>query len=389
MSRMEHVWPASEFDAFSIKTQDSNMDVQGIDGDQVILKGNGDDRSFRNIRISPAGRWLRIHALGHAGDIHFILQLPRNKSWTLDFTSGHTNLKVIDTQARFNFIFGKGDINIENCRGAFSVVSGNVDIKLKQFTETEIPEVLSSSSEEPPLKPDKPESWPDWFGEYWNDIGFVFGVKIAKNFFGPPQKHNRGINLKTGHGDFVLEDMDVRSFIVKSAQSDIKLKGGHVTDLDIDITRGDIDCQACEPGGYWNMKATQGDISLALLADTPARLDAATRHGNIHSRTPLVRVTRQGPESWNGSRMVGTVGNDSREKVPDIRLVTLHGDIRIDILSVSSPKNSSSIFEKTVAQPSDSSDTGSYCTPLEVLTALSEGRINVEQAERFLRNLGS
>jgi hypothetical protein len=389
MPRMEHVWPALDFDAFSIKTQDCNMDVQGIDGDQVRLKGDGDDRSFRNVRISPAGRWLCIYALGHTGDFHLSLQLPRNKSWTIDFTSGHTNFKAIDTQARFNLMFGKGDIKIENCRGAFSVVSGNVDVKLKQFTETEIPEVLSYSLEEPPLKPDKPESWPDWFGEYWNDIGFVFGVKMAKNFFGPPQKHNHGISLKTGHGDFVLEEMDVRSFVVKSARSDIKLKGGRVTDLDIDITRGDIECHACEPGGDWNMKATQGDIKLSLLADTTARLDAATRHGDIHSRTPLVRVTRQGPESWHGSRMVGTVGNDTHDKVPDIRLVTQHGDINIDTLPVSSSKRPSSVIENPVSESRDSLKTDSYQTPMEVLTALSEGRINIEQAERLLRSLGS
>jgi hypothetical protein len=146
----------------------------------------------------------------------------------------------------------------------------------------------------------------------------------------------------------------------------------------------------------------------------------ATRNGNIDSEIPLVRVTRQGPESHSGSRMVGTIGPASEGKVPELYISAGHGNIDIK----SSPpldKNATrwdtgnapfqpavNKTEAAAAPPSsitaatngttirqgkgneqDTAKQAEYGTQLVILKALQEGQISVEEADQLLRSLGS
>jgi hypothetical protein len=128
------------------------------------------------------------------------------------------------------------------------------------------------------------------------------------------------------------------------------------------------------PEGDWNIKAVHGDIHLSLPANASARLDAATRHGDIRSEIPMVRVARQGPETYHGGRMVGVIGTKTEGQIPELRISIMHGDI--DIKS-----------QPAIYPPPDSAAKATagrdYQTQIEVLQALSERRITVEEADRY------
>ena len=100
-----------------------------------------------------------------------------------------------------------------------------------------------------------------------------------------------------------------------------------------------------------------------------------------------MRVTRQGPGSWHGSRMVGTIGAKTEGKIPEIDITTLTGDIEIKTESARSRYSYTSENEQPMTTNPASSTGAVYHSELEILTALSDGKINVGEAERLLREL--
>jgi len=391
MTKVEQTWSAEAFDAVGIRARDGKFTIQGIDGDQVKLEGDFEERLFRNLRPGPVGRWLQIYSSGHIGDTQFTLQLPKYKAWVVDLFSGRAQFKADNIQARLHLMLGKGEIQVENCRGVFSAASGNANILLKHFIEAEMPEMPSLPKEERQVKQEEPESWPDWWEDFWTQMGGEFGEKFLRRFFGQARAggQNPGVNLQIGKGDLQLEDIEAGACIVRSARGDAKLKRGRVANLDMNIIRGDIECESCMPAGDWAIRVNHGDIRLSLPSDAGARLDVATRHGDIQSNTPLVRVTRQGPEAWHGGRMVGTMGASIEGKVPEIHVSTLRGDIKIETQPTASQHHEKSEAGKVLSPPPVAKSADSYATQLAVLTALSEGRISVDEAERLLRGLNS
>jgi hypothetical protein len=80
--------------------------------------------------------------------------------------------------------------------------------------------------------------------------------------------------------------------------------------------------------------------------------------------------------------MVGIMGAKNEGKIPEIRVSTLSGDIEIKTQPTTSP-----YYENHPVTPTVSSRAEVYNTPLAVLTALSEGKISIDEAERLLRGL--
>ena len=381
MTKVEQTWPADAFDAISIKVQRGKFVIQGTDGDQVKLEGDIAARYSKNLELGPTERWLKICTSWIYGETQFTLQLPRSKIWTIDLFSGKAQFKAENIQARMHLWLGSGEVQIENCRGAFSVTSGNAEVKVKRFIEVITPIVPPLPREERHIRMDDPESWGEW-GEEWAQWGGGIGEKFLRGFFGNTMGQNPGVNIQTGKGDMNLEDFDVKTCIARMAKGDAKLKRGRVVNLDIKVVSGDVECESCLPAGDWTIRSNRGDVRLALPADTTARLDLTTRHGDIQSKTPLVSVTRQGPESWHGNRMVGSIGAKIEGKIPQIRVSTLSGDIEIKTQPITSP-----YYENPPVAPPVSSRIEVYNTPLAVLTALSDGKISIEEAERLLRGL--
>ena len=396
MARVEQTWSASDFDAIGIRAHQGKFVIQGIDGDKVKLEGNIAARYTRNLILGPVGRWLQIYSSWQYGESQFTLQLPKSKIWTIDIFSGKAQFKAENIQAHLHAWFGKGEVQIENCRGVFTVTSGNADVRVKHFVEIATPEVPPLIKEEKHVKFDEPESWGDWgaeMGERWgqwgeefgNQFGEEFGEKFLRQFFGHSPVPNPGLAVQTGKGDIELEDFDVKTCSISTARGDARLKQGRVGNFYAKIISGDINCESLLPAGDWNIRANRGDVHLSLSADTRTRLDVTTRHGEIISKTPLVRVTRQGPESWHGGRMVGSIGANTDGKLPEIKVSTLNGDIEIKTESGESKYYEKTENENSPAVPVIPQSVSVYDTPLAVLTALSDGKISVDEAERLLR----
>ena len=388
MTKIAQTWPIDAFDAIGIKAHQGKFIIQGTEGNEVRLEGDFAARYSRNLELGPTGRWLKIYTSWQYGESQFTLQLPKSKIWTIDLFSGRAQFKAENIQTRLHLWLGKGEVQIENCRGAFSVTSGNADVRVKRFSEIETPEIPPLPREERHMRVDDPESWEDW-GEDWAQWGAEFGEKFLRRFFGQTTGTITGINLQISKGDIELEEINVKSCVIRAARGDARLKVGKVGSLDMKIIAGDIECESCLPAGDWNIKANRGDVHLSLPADTAARLDVTTRHGDIDSKTPLVRVTRQGPESWHGHRMVGSIGAKTEGAVLEIDVSTLSGDIEINTQQTSSRYYEKPVNENVIITPPVAMTANVYNTPLAVLTALREGKITIDEAERLLRGLKS
>ena len=279
---------------------------------------------------------------------------------------------------------GKGEAQIDNCRGAFSVTSGNANVMMRHFTETDTPAIPPLPREEHHISIEEPETWGDW--EEWADWGGEFGEKFLRKFFGETGGSNRGINIQVGKGDVNMEDINIKSCHIRTARGDARIKQGRIGAFDTKIMAGDIGCESCLPVGDWLIRANRGDVRLSLPSDTAARLDLTTRHGDIQSKTPLVRVARQGPESGRGNRMVGSIGAKSDGKIPEIDVSTLSGNIEIKTESARSQYYNTSETEQNMTTSPASQTDAVYTSELEILTALSGGKVNVDEAERLLRD---
>jgi DUF4097 and DUF4098 domain-containing protein YvlB len=389
MAGIQHIWPADTIDAIGIKAYYGKFVIQGIDGDEVKLEGNLEGSPFRNLNLEPSERWLQIQTLRHNNYSQFTLQLPKTKVWVVNIFSGRAQIKVEHIQASLNLWLGKGEIQVENYRGTFALVSGNADIRLKDFIEAEMPASPPLPKDYRPTKIENPERWQDFGEGYWPQWGLDFGEKILKRFFGPVSGPTPGISIQIGKGDVNMENIDAKSCIVRASKGDVSLKQGRMGNLDMKIISGDVRCESCLPVDEWTIRANHGDIRLSLTSDAVARLDATTRHGDIRSRTPLVRVTRQGPESWHGNRMVGSIGAKTEGNIPEIRLATLNGDIEIKTQQTPSQYHERSENINSPDTLPVSKHPSEYDTPLAVLTALSEGKISVDEAEQLLRRYKS
>jgi hypothetical protein len=232
--------------------------------------------------------------------------------------------------------------------------------------------------------------------------------RISRFFTQPDWKPgDAGIHLRTGKGDAKLEYVVTKSCGIWLGKGNVTMDHGCIADLKAYAGHGDVKCESILPQGEWAVKTGHGNIRLSLPADTQAKLDIATRHGDIRSEIPLVRVGRPGPESRYGGRMVGTVGNldssrDSRPgyKPAEIDLATMNGDIRIGLLRSESPYTTATTasastgnevnrVENENERPIDTkveTPQQTYDSPLNVLQALSHGEITVEEAERVLKS---
>jgi hypothetical protein len=387
MAKVAQQWQSNELDAIGIRANQGTFSIEGIDGDQVKLNGEIAARASRNVDVGLAGRWLKIYSSWQWGESKMVLQLPKNKIWTIDIFAGKAQVKAQNIQGAMHIWCGKGEIQVQDYRGNLFVTSGNADVKIIRFTEIETVQVLPLPRDERNFSFADPESWEEWGEDFGNQWSGEFGEKFLKGFFGHTTLPNAGLSIQTGKGDVHLEDFDFKTGSIRTARGDAKLKQGRAGNFDAKIISGDVSCESCLPTGDWTIRSNRGDVHLSLTSDSKARLDLTTRHGDIQSKTPLVRVSRQGPESWHGNRMVGSIGDTGTGKLPEVKLSTLSGDIEIKTEPARSrysniPEKEEPMTVNPVTQPS-----GTYNTELEILTALGEGKINVNEAEFLLTKL--
>ena len=400
MAKMEYTWPTESIDAIGIRVRDANVSVLGTDADEVRLESNGSDKYTTRLNVYQIGCWLWITTPSSKKDVRLTLLLPKRKAWPIDLYASNVNFRADNVRERLNLILAKGEIQLNDCRGAFNLASGNGNVVLRRFSEEEVPEMppLPDSERKKRRKSLGIDIYMDmhWRKDDWAQWGLDFSEKMVKGFLGQKDGAGKGqgINVKMAKGDFQMEDTNAETCTIRAARSDVKMKGVRISKLDLNVIKGDIKSDSGIPGDDWKIKTHSGDITLSLPCDVNARIDAATRHGDINSVTPLIRVTRQGPEPWHGRRMVGIIGSvpDKKVKIPEIRLSVLRGDIKVETKPVASRYAGESEVPEPPSPPPPppaGKTVDSYQTQIDVLKALSEGRITVKKAERILDSLES
>ena len=450
MSVTERTWPAEELDAISIWMPAADVTIEGCDEQRVTLQGDLVENYPRIDELAPVDRWLLIHGPHqHASESSFTLRLPKNKAWTVELSAWSGEAHVSGIEGRVQITLRQGDIRVENCRGFFTLSSGEGDVEIERCTEAAPPQP-------PPVprdhqhwegfaaghdraRPDVLRAWAHWGAEDWRawarwgaEDWRAWGMEIGKQAraWGPDvtlpldetdKPQTSGIAVQTGSGDAHLQEIDARACTVRAGKGDVTLEGGCIASLSVHARHGDIECQSVMPEGVWAIRTDHGDIHLSLPSNAQARLDAATRHGDIESEISLVRVGRPGPEARHGRRMVGALGQTDGATA-QIGVVAMNGDIEIDVAhepgrcsrkptAESAPQETSSRVSDcgagsaapatpaagansavTVADEQDRNsatarDEPVYKTQLAVLQALSDGHISAQEAEQLLLSL--
>lgn len=489
MAEHELQWKADQFDAISIVALDGEFAIEGTDGDEVELEGEFDSRFVRGAGPRVVDRWLMVQTWESEDGTEFTLRLPKHKPWVVNFSAARGSLAINDVQARLRANMGKGEIHAEDCRGILNLFSGKGEVQIENFVETDVPPAppmpkadagfqvppiprspTPPGVPQPPDAPDTPEfvadfgrgrrararieikprarievntPWDDFVidGEEWAEWGKNFAEEMrgwATQFAGAVAvpfgsgADRDGLNLHIGKGEVEIESLDVTSCNIKLGQGDVQIDGGRIEDLDVDLAHGSAQIERVLPLDAWNVSVKHGELQVALPSDTQARLDVATRHGDIDSEVPLVRVGRPGPGSRHGGRMVGTVGS-TEAKLAEIHLETLHGDIQIEwqrepsgyadtpraeraSRAPTSTESSASAMEPiqptapvpvvrpmadivptpnaqvqvgTPIQVTKPSSVEAYNSQLAVLEALRKGEITVQEAELLLNSLNA
>jgi hypothetical protein len=437
MNTIERTWPIDAFDALSIWAPGIQLTIKGTDSDEVRLESQFSGQVLREFKLEPVDRWLQVHMWDeYVNEAPFTLYLPKKKSWVVDCSAAWGKIEVSDIQARLQLTLEKGEIKVTNCQGIFGITSGNGQVELKGCSEADMPE-------RPSVPQDKPDfqtatfgegnmrsrffrNWRYWAAEDWTDWGMEFGEKARAwgQQFGQFldhmgwMPHKSGISLQIGKGDIRLEDIQASTCLIKLSKGNAVLEKGLINEMDIFLSHGNLDCKSVLPAGNWLVEANHGNVHLSLPSDTQARLDVATRQGDIHSEIPLVRVARPGPEARFGGRMVGTIG--AMEGIPSqLSLAASHGNIDIDVQQAKSPyqpkatqvQTAQKVEEPGSSQPSVENpaagqaadaaeqpitETNNYGPEiiqpevdprLAVLQALRDGTISVEEAEQLLLKL--
>ena len=437
MNTIERTWPVDAFDAISIWAPGIQLTIKGTDGDEVRLESQFSGQVLREFKLEPVERWLQVHMWDeYVSQAPFTLYLPKKKSWVVDCSAALGKIEVSDIQARLQITLQKGEINVTDCRGIFAITSGDGHVELKHCSEADMPERPAISQGKPDFQTSTVgdgnmrsrffRNWRYWAAEDWADWGMEFSEKARAwgQQFGQfldhmgwmPQK--AGICLQMSKGDLRLEDIQASACLIKVSKGNAVLERGQISELDIFLSHGNLDCKSILPEGDWLIEASHGNIHLSLPSDTQARLDVATRQGDIHSEIPLVRVARPGPEARFGGRMVGTIG--AMENISaQLSLAASHGDINIDVEQAKSqyphnapteqtskkvetpssqavPENSG--IEETAAAEDQSIPGKKNSVPdvppqrevdprLAILQALRDGSISVDEAEQLLIKL--
>lgn len=203
--------------------------------------------------------------------------------------------------------------------------------------------------------------------------------------------------VKTGAGDIVVSQAQTPRLEATTGRGDCSLRQVAVHTLRVQCGLGDCTVAGDPLGGQWDVRSGKGDLGLTLAATAAARVEAATRHGNLRSNLPQVKVARPGPASQFGGRTILVVGEEPRA---EIRLDTIRGDISVRADGLATPPAAVqeqrvtvqmeppiSVIELPSSPASPAERVPDPSTALNVLESLARGEISVDEAEMLLRSL--
>lgn len=375
----EYKWNADAFDAIRIVATNGEFSIVGENTREIVLET--DDSRRRHFGSEPhiAGRWLELHPFG--GSSEWNLALPASKAWVIEISAASGEVQIQNLHARINAQLGSGEIHLENCRGVFNLRSGSGEVEMENCVQTDAPQAperrehtehaqgippIPPTPGIPPIPPIPPvppigikvkvgkgvrfENRDDWaeYGQQWEEWGERFAEQASRwadkfsrefggmfNFNLDDEERADGFHIRIGSGDVRIQEIDAQLVTARVGSGDIQIEQGRIAELDLESSRGDIQVESVLPTQAWALETRHGEIQIVLPGDAYARIDAATRHGDIESNAELVRVGRPGPGARHGGRMVGTIGdastNSAQGEPVDIHLESQHGDIDIQV----------------------------------------------------------
>lgn len=216
------------------------------------------------------------------------------------------------------------------------------------------------------------------------------------------------VELNTGHGQ--VEIGAPRSLAVRAntAMGAVRVDGGSLRGLRVNSMVGEVDCSAELQPGRYELTSGMGTISLQLPPDVPARVDAQTGFGQVHSDFPLVRVGRSGPMGFGGVRMVGSIGEG--EPRVEVSLRSGKGAIylRRAAAATAAPRVTAAEAPPRPAAPrqpdqpheahqphaphagvATATEAGWGDPQLAVLEAVARGELTPDEADEMLRQVGT
>lgn len=305
----------------------------------------------------PAGWDLPVTARTAKGDIssdgvHGLFDIHTGKGDVS--TSASSRDLVIHT--------GMGDVSVRNGRGAVGVETGKGDVSISEVTGGL--QVRTGSGD---------VSVHDW------------NVPAATN----GGKHT----IRTGSGDVSVSRAQASSLEVHTGRGDCAFDKITVADLRVHSGSGDVALDGDPATGKWDVRSGKGDLSVRIPARA-ARIEAATRHGDISSDLPQVKAARPGPASPRGGRFISVLGDEPRA---EILLDTGHGDIKVRVAGAPVQAPATTEWIHAVAEPVPAvpeirtpmivPQSDPKATALAVLESLSRGELSVTEAEALLRSL--
>lgn len=406
MSGRAQSWAADAFDAVSIWTSNVDVVIEGIAGDQAALEEPDSERFPGASKVEIIDRWLVVRFFeGGSSDEQATLSLPQQKAWLLQAGVWRGDVGIHGVAGRLQLEVRHGDLTVQDCRGVLHAVCGEGDVEIERWQDAAAPEAQTAPGGIPDLPmpplPQEPPSpptaaaWVRWAGRDLRDWGNDLSAQARswgdqfRQAFAPLAwaEQNEQVVVRSARGDVQVSDIESARCALRSGDGDVTLERGAVADLRVHVGRGDVRSAQVMPAGSWSIEDGRGDVTVSLPANAQARVDVATRHGDITSDVPLVRVARPGPEARYGSRMVGALGQAGG--AAEVSIAVAHGDIQIDVEPAASPYAGRQPQPANPPAPAEQpGERAAYTTEMDILQALSEGHINAGEAEQLLRSLG-
>ena len=327
--------PAGAEPLVTVQTGKGDVRLNGIRRAQAVRTGKGD--------VSVSGTVNDLQINSGAGDVSV-----SGCGGALGIHTGAGDVAVSACQASVTAKTGRGDISIDELIGVLEINTGSGDVRVGNWQTSDTGAGSTGT-------------------------------------------------IHTGSGDISVGKAHAGSLQVQTGRGDCNLRQLWLGKLDANIGSGDLAVSGDPGTGHWQIKTGKGDIVLKLPGGASARVEAATRHGDIRSDLPQVKVGRPGPASQHGGRTIIVLGDEPRAEVT---LETGKGDIAVRAggpmpVAVGQPVAVAEVgapgaLELAPSQPAPATRTtppGRDVT-MGVLESLSRGEISVDEAELLLQAMG-
>lgn len=391
MTEITRVFSPAEVNRVDIRLALGDLAIDA-GGDQILLRASLRSNDEAELETTVAGGVLTIKNLSTNGwstrgasPIDIRLTVPAAAAVAISAKTGLGDVSAKGVPGLREVQTGKGDVRLAEGHSPLTVKTGMGDVAVRGWRGDL--EIVTG-------KGDMAVS--DLVGGLQGTTGA--GDARIERWQTTATSHHL---IKVGAGDITVSQMQAPSLEASVGRGDCALRQVAVPSLRVQCGVGDCAIAGDPQGGQWDVRSGKGDLALTLAAAAAARVEAATRHGNLRSELPQVKVARPGPASQFGGRSILVIGEEPRA---EIRLDAIRGDISVRADSLATP-SAAAPGRRTVVQvetppvpvielpaapappalPAEPAPDQS--TALSVLESLARGEISVDEAEMLLRSL--